>query len=100
MRRPIPVSRTREKRTIGVLTSLTGVWSCSVALPSLSSWLRSSCLFDAAEVDLPRKGFRDEVERVNFLLHLNISYLQRMLRNQKVIIRCNEVLPVYSNIQN
>src|SRR5207249_4463854 len=45
------------------------------AFPALSSGL----LFDAAKVDLPDKGLRDEVERVDLLLHQNIRYFQRML---------------------
>ena len=36
-----------------------------VALPRLSSRL----LLDAAEIDLPDKRFRDDIERVDLLLH-------------------------------
>src|SRR5881396_353270 len=43
------------------------------------SALSPGLLFDATKIDLPDKGLRDEVERVDLLLHQNISYLQRML---------------------
>src|SRR2546428_1427366 len=51
---------------------------CSfLTLSSLSPGL----LLYAAKVDLPDQCFCDEVEGVNLLLHLNVGYLQWMLRD-------------------
>src|SRR5260370_33065338 len=67
-----------------------------VALPGLSSGL----LLDAAEVDLPDECFCDDIEGVDLLLHQNIRYLQRMLGDQEVVVRGNEMLPVDSYVQH
>src|SRR6267143_2547665 len=58
-----------------------------VALLSPSSGL----LLDAAEVDLPDECFCDDVEGVDLLLHQNIRYLQRMLGDEEVVVRGNEM---------
>src|SRR5207245_11385111 len=65
-----------------------------VALFSLSSRL----LLEAAEIDLLDKCLGDEVKRVNLLLHLNISNLQRMLRHKQVVVHSHKRLAVYYNV--
>src|SRR5436853_3762820 len=70
-----------------------------VLLVALSS-LSSSLLLDAPEIELPNKCFRDDIESVNLLLHQNIANPQRMIREKEIIVRGNEMLPVYAHIEN
>src|SRR3989442_10485101 len=76
-------------RTIRIPDSSVGNPELLVALPSLGSRL----LLDAPYVDLPDKCFRDEVEGVNLLLHLNIANLQWMVWEKEIVVRCNKSAP-------
>jgi hypothetical protein len=42
----------------------------------------------------------DDVEGVDLLLHQNISYLEWMIMYELVVVGCDEVLPVYSHVEN
>src|SRR5712692_10424594 len=71
-------------------------WS-GVSLYSAVPGLPSSV--DVPEVDLRDQRLRDQIERVDLRLHCGVRYLRRHGRDEKGVVRGDEVLPVDSQVE-